>query len=96
MKVYELISKLESLPKDLDIVIMDWKKSAYFADGEGNTEGIYHKFSVDHDNDGSWTNAEGETVSVISLCFESDDFTEDGGIEYGSSLVDAITRELQS
>ena len=70
MKKEELIQKLQDLPGNPDIAVLDWRKNLHDDIGEGSSSGIYFDIGMEL--------FENEDVSVALISFNNDDYTDDG------------------
>ena len=72
MKVNDLIAKLNDVPLDSELILMDYRMNGHHASSDGTVEGIYSKFDVEDIQlvkmDGE---EEGEKYLVTSLTFEN-------------------------
>lgn len=89
MKKQELIDRLNAIDCD-DVVIFDWRKMAFNADGEPSTVGIHDDFTVEIETEES-----GATIPFIALSFDNDDYTNDADVERGSLLYSVIEKEVK-
>jgi hypothetical protein len=72
MRKSDLVKKLQEIPDDCIVGILDWRKNLHddLGDGNGTTSGIYvdldFEFIGDNDN------------KIILLKFNNDDYTDEG------------------
>ncbi len=75
MKVSELIKILETMPPDVKIVLCDYNRMAYEADGDLSDEGLYYNFDIDLDQE-IFFNYEDEDrenpIPTVVISFETD------------------------
>lgn len=93
MKAKDLKEYLAQVDDETEVVILDKQKNGYFEDQDGIAKGMY-PFTLIQDNI-TWTDQDGKPLTLLLLSFQSDDFTEDGTIEWGSDLVDLIRKEVE-
>lgn len=65
MNVAELITKLQSMPQDKEVLIYDWKENELDDDGDGSTAGFYEHFEV------STMKNEDEGLEIVVLSFKN-------------------------
>ena len=71
MKKSEFIAKLQAIPGDPDVAILDWLTNLNEDDGEGSSEGVYSEFDVDLMEPDTTLSAKPAFKPWIALSFEN-------------------------
>lgn len=88
MKVKDLIKKLELMPQNLEVCIMDWRKNLHHADDDFNGKGIEPHFEVMH-----LTKKDDVNKPFVALLFMNDDYNSDGTPDFDSSICYLAMKE---
>jgi hypothetical protein len=72
MKKEKLIEKLNEMPDNIEVGILDWRKSLNRDYGEGTTEGIYVDYEVSYVDD-----EDGKNPFVV-LSFDNEEYAITG------------------
>jgi len=99
MKVKQLITELQKMPKDADVCIFDWRKNLFNGGGDSVSDGIEEIKNIEVIPDNTTVKEmkefDGEDVEQwVGIHYENDDYNKEATPSTESCISDYFERQI--